>query len=176
MKKRIIALFVLIALCLSSCSQEKESDVSADIAPEIRMRAEIPEKIKYGEAFEVRVGFYFPNIRRTKEATIGVIAENYDIILADGSIHRDFYAFEYSDYTTDLEYDSYHYYESFSLVYTGPDNYVGHVNFYVRANKYDEIRGKVTMGNSITVFYKVRWKYIRWNIERPRNYTKDFYG
>ena len=172
MKKRIIALFVFIALCLSSCNQEKKSEVSAGISPEIQMCAEIPEKIKYGKAFEVRVGFYFPNERKTNEATLEVFAENYDIILADGSIHKDYYAFEYSDYT-DPKYDSY-YYESFSLVYTGPADHLGQVKFWVIAYKIAE-DGQHRMGNSINVFYKVRWKFIRWNIKRPNNYTKHLW-
>ena len=180
MKKRIIALFVLIALCLSSCNQQSETDVSP--GSPMKIFVEIPDRIKYGEAFEVRVGFYLPLYTKSNEATLEVFAENYDIILADGSIHEDYYAFEYSDFT-DPKYDpvkeeetgEYYpkYYESFSLVYTGPDDYVGHVFFAVTSPCI--YNGAGTYIRNKVVFYKVRWKFIRWNIKRPNNYTKHLW-
>lgn len=187
MKKRIIALFVLIALCLSSCSQESVSDVSGDPSSPVEIFVEIPDRIKYGEAFEVRVGFYlsyYPYCRSDK-AELRVHAINFDIILPDGSVHKDRYNFEYSDFT-DSKYDTVRdeetgehypkYYESFTLVYRGPDDYVGHVSFTVTSPQVYPDPGEKggTYGNSRTIYYKVRWKYIRWNIKRPRNYTKDF--
>ena len=58
MKKRILALFVFILFCLSSCSQESVSDVRGNDSSPMKIFVEIPDRIKYGEAFEVRVGFY----------------------------------------------------------------------------------------------------------------------
>jgi hypothetical protein len=148
----------------------------------MKIYVEIPDRIKYGEAFEVRVGFYLPLYTKSNEARLGVHAINFDIILPDGSIYKDRYVFEYSDFT-DPKYDSVRdeetderypkYYESFSLVYTGPDDYVGHVSFIVESPQVypdpDEKGG--TYIKSRRIYYKVRWKFIRWNIKRPKNYT-----
>lgn len=148
----------------------------------MKIFVEIPDRIKYGEAFEVRVGFYLPLYTKSNEARLGVRAINFDIILPDGSIHKDRYVFEYSDFT-DPKYDSvkdeetgeYYpkYYESFSLVYTGPDDYVGDVFVAVTSPQLSKESGEQigTYINNKVVFYKVRWKFIRWNIKRPKNYT-----
>lgn len=178
MKKRILALFVLILFSLSSCSKENITNVSCPSSP-MRVFLEIPQNIKYGEAFDVRIGFYLPYSIRSDEATLSIYADNFEIILPDGSRFEDRYTFEYSNFddpkygfikNEETKESRPKYYESFSLVYVGPDNYLGVVAFSVQSPALPDHPVGGILSSSVQVYYKIRWKYIRWNINRPFNF------
>ncbi len=166
MKIRFLAIvfaILFVLLCLSPFllkSNHRTVPPSGDSFVEVISK---PKKAKRDESFEIQVRisqsyykeFAYPYGR------LEISANDFDIILSDGSKFSDTYAREILNFNDDtylLERGEGGIYETFRFVYTGEDDCVGGISFSVSAG--NEI-GQYDAGDGCGAYYKIRGNKIR---------------
>ena len=161
MKIRFLAIVFAILfalLCLSPFLFESNHVTVPPSFPSFVDVISKPKKAKIGEFFEIQVRisqiyykeFAYPYGR------LEIFANDFDIILSDGSKFSNTYARELLNFNDDaylLERDEGGVYETFRFVYTGEDDCVGSISFHVLFG--NEI-GQYNAGDGCGVYYKIQ--------------------
>lgn len=187
MKKRIIALFVLLLFCLSSCvgnNSDKAENSGGMITGNLVVTKKTDKKFvikKWGLDVDVGIGRYhdyWMGYGPYYSVTLKINAPGFTIILPDGTTADEKCSVVYSDFDDDKykvrrgEDGNYMYVEmeleSFRFIYKGDEIYRrGKINFFLSYIDEDELtseeieKGFFTDGNGTIIYYCVYGPFLK---------------